>query len=60
MKRLTTFLSLVVCGVLLATAVAFMQSDSRPQFSAPQDYKNKPLHPTRCPKVISIKIGCIN
>ncbi len=50
MKRLTIFLSIVVCGVLLATVVAFMQSDSRPQFGAPKDSQQRTAPPDALPQ----------
>jgi Subtilase family/Viral BACON domain len=37
MKRLTIMISIVACGVLLATAGAFMQSGSRPQLGDRKD-----------------------
>ena len=50
MKRLTIFFSVVVCGLLLATAVAFMQSDSRPRFGDEKNSEPRTAPPAALPQ----------
>jgi hypothetical protein len=50
MRSSTTFLSVVAFVFFLATGVAFMQSDSRPQLGRPQDSQTKTVQPDALPQ----------